>query len=70
MFTETLQRERRCRQFVADFPLEPIEDENSYQRAIEILDRLFHLRREKDREEIEYFKAIAQMAYEYECSAM
>jgi antitoxin component HigA of HigAB toxin-antitoxin module len=61
-------REVRTRQVVPDFPLEPIDDEHSYRRAIEILDRLFLLHREKTHDENEYFRALAQMAYEYECS--
>ena len=67
MLTETFAARTAVRELVAAFPLEPIEDERSYPRAIEILDRLFLLDREKNRDESEYFRALAQIAYEYEC---
>ena len=51
---------------MAAFPLVPIEDECSYSRAIEILDRLFLLNREKNRDESDYFRALAEIACEYE----
>ncbi len=66
MFTKTLRRDGCLGELVAEFPLAPIEDERSYSRAIEILDRLFLLNREKDRNESDYFRALAQYAYEYE----
>jgi hypothetical protein len=67
MLTKASYREVRTRPCLAHVPLEPIIDEQSYSRAIEILDRLFLLRREKNRQEVEYFRALAQFAYEYEC---
>ena len=51
----------------ARLPLEPIQDDDAYARAIAVLDRMFHLNREKNREESEYFRMLAQFAYEYEC---
>ena len=52
---------------VAAFPLAPIENEVAYSRAIAVLDRLFLLRREKSRDESDYFRALARLAHEYEC---
>jgi antitoxin component HigA of HigAB toxin-antitoxin module len=66
MFTSTLRRGSCLKEWMAAFPLAPIEDDCTYSRAIEILDRLFHLNREKDRDESDYFRALAQLAYEYE----
>jgi antitoxin component HigA of HigAB toxin-antitoxin module len=68
MLTEASRRNLCVKRLEAHFPLEPINDEYSYSQAIEILDRLFLLRREKNREEIEYFRALAQFAFEYECN--
>ena len=48
------------------FPLIPIEDDGWYQAALEILDRLFALDDRRTPAELEYFRALAQMAYEYE----
>jgi hypothetical protein len=66
MLTETARRKGCFGKLVAAFPLAPIEDERSYSRAIEILDRLFCLNRDKNRDEIAYFRALAQIAFEYE----
>ena len=66
MFTKTLRRESCLNDWMAAFPLAPITDDRTYSRAIEILDRLFVLNREKDRDESDYFRALAQLAYEYE----
>ena len=66
MFTKMLRRDGRLGELMAAFPLARIEDEYSYSRAIEILDRLFLLNREKNREESEYFRALAEFASEYE----
>jgi antitoxin component HigA of HigAB toxin-antitoxin module len=68
MITQSSHGKVRARQPEALLPLEPIRDEHSYRQAIEILDRLFLLRREKSHDEVEYFRALAQIAYEYECS--
>ncbi len=51
----------------ANLPLEPIQDHDTYARAIAVLDRMFHLKREKNREESAYFCMLAQLAHEYEC---
>jgi antitoxin component HigA of HigAB toxin-antitoxin module len=67
MLTETSRRGDCYSEFVAAFPLAPIEDEVSYSRAMEILDSLFLLNREKNRDESDYFRALAQIVYEYEC---
>jgi hypothetical protein len=68
MLIEACYRQLRTRKSVPDFPLEPVHDESSYSQAVEILDRLFLLPREKTPREMAYFRALAQMAYEYECS--
>jgi hypothetical protein len=67
MLTETTHREVRVKTLSAQFPLEPLTNEYAYHRAIAILDRLFLMRREKNREELAYFRALAQMASDYEC---
>ncbi len=66
MFTKTVQREDCLDELMDAFPLASIKDERSYSRAIEILDRLFLLNREMDRNESDYFRTLAQFAYEYE----
>jgi antitoxin component HigA of HigAB toxin-antitoxin module len=66
MFTKTLRRGDRLAELMAAFPLAPIENEHSYSLAIEILDRLFLLNREKNRDESDYFRALAEIAYQYE----
>ncbi len=48
------------------FPLKPIEDDGSYQAAIEILDRLFALDEPRTPAESEYFQMLADFAYQYE----
>jgi hypothetical protein len=48
------------------FPLKPIEDDGSYQAAVEVLDRLFALDDRQTRAESEYFQALAEIAFEYE----
>ena len=48
------------------FPLAPIEDDDSYRAAIEILDRLFERDDPRTPAELEYFRALARMASEYE----
>ena len=48
------------------FPLKPIEDDSSYQAAIEILDRLFALDEPRTPAESEYFKMLTYFAYQYE----
>jgi hypothetical protein len=51
-------------------PLGPIEDECSYARAIQVLDRLFLLKRDQNRAEREYFRSLAEVVYEYESRAV
>jgi hypothetical protein len=48
------------------FPLKPIEDDGSYQTAIEILDRLFALEQQRTPSQSEYFQMLADLAYQYE----
>jgi hypothetical protein len=48
------------------FPLTPIEDDGTYQAAIEILDRLFAVDDLRTAAELEYFRKLAQFAAEYE----
>lgn len=48
------------------FPLTPIEDDGSYHAAIEVLDRLFALDDRQTRAESAYFRALAEIAFEYE----
>jgi antitoxin component HigA of HigAB toxin-antitoxin module len=48
------------------FPLKPIEDDSTYQAAIEILDRLFALDDPRTSVDLEYFQMLANLAYEYE----
>jgi len=67
MLIEALHRKARG-SLAACAPLEPIRDEHSYRRALEILDRLFLLGREQTREESELFQALARIAYDYECN--
>jgi hypothetical protein len=50
------------------FSLKPIEDDGSYQAAIEILDRLFALDEPRTPAESEYFQMLAYFAYQYEHS--
>lgn len=47
-------------------PLAPIEDDDSYRAAIEILDRLFERDDPRTPAELEYFRTLARMASEYE----
>ncbi len=51
---------------VSEFPLLPIEDDDSYRTAISILDRLFLRDDRRTPAEIRYFRALAQIAFEYE----
>ena len=67
MLTDTWHREVCVRPWTSRFPLEPIVDDHDYRQAIAVLDRLFLLGHEKSREESEYFRALAQLAHEYEC---
>jgi hypothetical protein len=51
---------------VSRFPLRPLEDDDSYQAAIEILDRLYELDRRQTQDELDYFRALANLAFNYE----
>jgi hypothetical protein len=66
---EISRRGGRFSELAAVFPLAPIKDDVAYSRAIAILDRLFLLNREKSRDESDYFRVLAQLAYEYECQS-
>ena len=48
------------------FPLKPIEDDGSYQSAIEILDRLFALDVPRTPAENDYFQILANSTSQYE----
>jgi hypothetical protein len=69
MRTEFSSQEWRFAELVDAVPLDPIEDERSYTRAMQLLDRLFLLERQQTHEEIAYFRALAQIVYEYESRA-
>jgi antitoxin component HigA of HigAB toxin-antitoxin module len=60
-------RHYRFPEFVTEFPLKPIADDRSYRSAIKILDRLFARDDHKTPSELEYFRALAELASEYEC---
>ena len=57
---------REFRELTSRFPLRPLEDDDSYRAAIEILDRLFALDDLRTRAQREYFRALARIAHEYE----
>jgi hypothetical protein len=65
MGVETLQ-DPEFLELCSRFPLTPIEDHGSYRAALEILDRLFALDDRRTRAELEYFRELAQIAFEYE----
>ena len=52
------------------FPSAPIEDDDSYRAAIEILDRLFKRGDLHSPVELEYFRTLAQMASDYEMTVL
>ncbi len=54
------------RELVAEFPLLPIDDDDSYRVAIAILDRLFALDNRRTAAEMNYFRALARIAHDYE----
>jgi hypothetical protein len=56
----------RFRELVAEFPLDPITDEQAYRTAIPILDRLFAVGECRSRGETAYFREVARLAAEYE----
>jgi hypothetical protein len=59
-------RDRRFLELVSHFPLKPITDDHSYRSAIKILDRLFTRDDHRTPGEVEYFRALAELACEYE----
>jgi hypothetical protein len=50
----------------SEFPLAAIEDDGSYQAAIEILDRLFALEQPRTPAESDYFQKLTEFVYQYE----
>ena len=62
----SIERDRKSRNLIAEFPLAPINDEHAYSNAIAILDRLFDLGDRRTPAETEYFHALAMLACEYE----
>jgi antitoxin component HigA of HigAB toxin-antitoxin module len=58
--------EWRFAELVEIVPLEPIEDDRAYMRAMQLLDQLFLLDRTQNYDECVYFQALAQIVYEYE----
>jgi quinol monooxygenase YgiN len=60
-------RDPRFQELVSEFPLEPIADDHSYRIAIEVLDRLFTQDDRQTVGELEYFRALAILACDYEC---
>ena len=50
------------------FPLDPLEDDLAYSQAMDILDRLFLLKRDQTQDESDYFRALAHLVHEYECA--
>jgi antitoxin component HigA of HigAB toxin-antitoxin module len=56
----------KSRDLVEEFPLLPLEDDDSYRIAIAILDRLFALDNQRTPAEMNYFRALARIAHEYE----
>ena len=51
------------------FPLAPIENDDSYQAALEILDGLFALDDRRTQDQLDYFRALAQLTSEYEMTS-
>jgi len=47
-------------------PLTPIEDDGAYHAALEVLDRLFALDDRQTPAQSEYFRALAEIDFEYE----
>ena len=66
MLIEGSRQEWRFAELAGAVPLSTIEDERSYARALKLLDRLFLLERKQNRDESEYFQALAELVYEYE----
>ena len=54
------------RGLIAELPPEPIKDDRSYRDAIAILDRLFALDNRRTPAEMNYFRALARIARDYE----
>jgi antitoxin component HigA of HigAB toxin-antitoxin module len=56
----------KLRELCSRFPLRPIEDRDSYRAALEILDHLFDRDERQTRAESRYFRALAEIVFEYE----
>lgn len=54
------------RKLCSRFPLTPIDDDDSYQAALEILDHLFHREERQTRAEAQFFGALADIVFAYE----
>jgi antitoxin component HigA of HigAB toxin-antitoxin module len=59
-------RASELRELCSRFPLTPIEDDDSYRAALEILDRLFDRDDRQSRAESLYFSILAEIVFEYE----
>jgi antitoxin component HigA of HigAB toxin-antitoxin module len=59
-------RDSELRELCARFPLTPIEDDDSYYAAVEILDHLFDRDDRQTRAESLYFRILAEIVFEYE----
>jgi|GEM_PF-4998106 len=68
MCFDGVSQDARYQELVSEFPLMSIHDDHSYRTAIEILDRLFILDKKRTRGELEYFRALARIAFRYEQS--
>jgi hypothetical protein len=53
-------------ELVTTFPLLPIVDDQTYQAALEILDRLFARDERQTPAELDYFRDLASLAFEFE----
>ena len=57
-------REAELLEICSNGPLKPIEDDDLYRAALEILDRLFALDDLRTPAELDYFRTLAQLASE------
>ena len=65
MYVEIVQSPELL-ELASRFLLRPIEDDDSYQESIEILDRLFALDHRRTQDELDYFRELANIAFNYE----
>ena len=56
----------RYLELVRDFPLRPLRDDEQYQRALAVLDRLFERAPLASSDERDYFRVLALLAWDYE----